>query len=283
MWAGESESLNGDLIFGTMHIPGNASATHTSCQINGFNLPFECSDNPGSYPERATSIWWISHPAEPLLRQTHLLYGESELWAFSNGEWTLTPTGWDPMFGTSGFDNSYLNYSWVMEVVDNHLFVGTMDQTTIYSTTGSYDNPQNPYGPNAGADLWRIDPTPSGPAPAVPETTKAFGDWPGVYNYRPYGWRTLIKSADGSNTLFAGMATSVNLGAVGEGAGFQLLELNHEAPPPPPTCTWDIQPEEPNFDFDVDALDLQEGLNQGLLPGQLSEFAQQFGTANCNE
>jgi hypothetical protein len=46
-----------------------------------------------------------------------------------------------------------------------------------------------------------------------------------IYTYSPYGFRTLVKSTD-ETRMYAGMATGVNLGAVGDGAGFQLLLLD---------------------------------------------------------
>ena len=108
-----------------------------------------------------------------------------------------------------------------MEVTDNKLFIGTMDYSTLNNASAS----------SAGADLWRIDGTADDvPVAAVAETTNAFGKPAfATYTYRPYGFRCLIKSPDGTK-LFAGMASGVNLGAVGDGAGWQLLQLDSVAP-----------------------------------------------------
>ena len=233
---GGIEFLNGWLYFGTMHIPGNAADVHTTCTLTGgIQIPSRfCMGEPQTSEEqsalyygtaRATSIWRIRN-AESNNRVTQLLYGEAQLPAYDQNTRSFPLVdnlgGYVPLLGKSGFNWPYNNYAWVMEVVDNKLFVGTMD----YSTLG------NTASPSSGADLWRIDGTASDvPVAAVAETTNAFGspDHP-TYTYKPYGFRTLIKSADGTR-LFAGMATGVNLGAVGDGAGWQLLQLNSSAAP----------------------------------------------------
>jgi hypothetical protein len=108
---------------------------------------------------------------------------------------------------------------------------------------------------SGGADLWRIDssipdvinPDDSNKYQAEAETTRAFkcgarkcGEGEvclpceqRVYNCHPYGFRTLNRSTDGTK-LYAGMATGVNLCAVGDGAGYQLLLLDSVGPTP----TW---------------------------------------------
>ena len=205
---------------------------------------------------RATSIWRIRNP-ESSNRETQLLYGEASLGAYdpnhppppaegaSSTEWQAwmdlvfpkAPNvgGYVPLLGTSGFNNRCNNYAWVMETVGSSLFVGTMDYCSMGSTSSS-----------AGADLWRIDSDipdvidPEDPAKykAVAETTRAFkcgagdvclADQPRIYNYSPYGFRTLEKSTDGTK-LYAGTATGVNLNAVDDGAGFQLLLLDSVPP-----------------------------------------------------
>ncbi len=235
---GGIEFLNGWLYFGTMHIPGNATDRHQTCTIPPYSVllpssicmgPPQNTDEANALQEgthRATSIWRI-RDAESSDRVTQLLYGEAQLPAYDEATRSFPMVanlgGYQPLLGASGFNSIYNNYAWVMEVVDNRLFVGTMDFSTLF----------NSGDPSAGADLWRIDGTADEtPVAAVAETTTAFGspEFP-TYTYRPYGFRTLIKSADGTK-LFSGMAGGVNLGAVGDGAGWQLLQLDSVAPAP---------------------------------------------------
>lgn len=209
---------------------------------------------------RATSIWRIRNP-ESSNRETQLLYGEETLRAYnpnypdppaegaSEQEWQTwmdqvfpevpNAGGYIPLLGSSGFNNTCNNYSWTMETAGDSLFVGTLDMCSMGSTSTT-----------AGGDMWRfdslipdvIDPGNPDKYRAEAETTKAFKCGAGdicqpcidkIYNYSPYGFRTLVKSTDGTK-LYAGMATGVNLGAVGDGAGFQLLMLDSAGPMP----TW---------------------------------------------
>lgn len=235
---GGIEFLDGWLYFGTMHIPGNAADRHTTCVLpNGYQIPPSlCLGEPQDLEEqlavyygthRATSIWRIRN-AESSARVTQLLYGEAQLPAYDAATRSFplvnNAGNYQPLLGSSGFGSTYNNYAWVMEVVDNRLFIGTMDYSTLY----------DPSDPGSGADLWRIDGTADdAPVAAVPETTTAFGAAEyATYGYHPYGFRTLVKSADGTK-LYAGMATGVNLGAVGDGAGWQLLQLDSLEPVEP--------------------------------------------------
>jgi hypothetical protein len=231
---GGIEFINGWLYFGTMHIPGNASDLHRTCILQPIGTtisPDLCMGEPQndaeesalwSGPSRATSVWRIKN-AESTSRVTQLLYGEAQLPAYDpeTRSFPLVDNmgGYIPLLGKSGFGSSRNGYSWVMEVTDNKLFIGTSD-----------------FG-STGADLWRIDATADDvPVPAVSETTSAFKTEFLLYNNsvnEPYGFRCLIKSTDGTK-LYAGMATGVNLGPVEDGAGFKLLELDSVAPPVDP-------------------------------------------------
>ena len=220
--------LNGWLYFGTMHVPYQVTKTHESCTFQPGNFPLpgsRCFGEPRNSTEeeilvegtqRATTIWRIKN-AESANRVTQLLYGEARLPAYNSTTRSFPLVnnlgGYQPLLGSSGFNNKDNHYSWVMEVMAGRLFIGTMD-----------------IGPS-GADLWSIAGTSSNtPVPAVAETTSAFSEILGpVFRLPPYGFRTLIRSEDGTR-LFAGTATGVNLGAVGEGAGWHLLELLPQAP-----------------------------------------------------
>ena len=51
----------------------------------------------------------------------------------------------------------------------------------------------------------------------------------------------------------------------------------------PSSCTWDIEPGAPGFDFDVDGLDLHAArIDLAATPADLQIFAQQFGKADCS-
>lgn len=233
--------------------------------------------------ERATTIWRIRNP-ESNNRETQLLYGEATLHAYnpnhpapppegaSDDEWEAwmeqvfpeTPNvgGYVPLLGSSGFNNDCNNYAWVMETVGSSLFVGTMDYCSMGSTSST-----------AGADMWRIDSSipdvidPADPAKyqAVAETTRAFKYGAGdlyqpcqtegrIYNYSPYGFRTLVKSTDGTK-LYAGTATGVNLNAVGDGAGYQLLLLDSVNPEDP---TWYHDSDGDGYGLNTDSVQAPE-------------------------
>ena len=245
--------LNGWLYFGTMHIPGNAAGLHITCSIPPYGIPLSSdvcfgahseedattySSSISTGTERATSIWRIKNAEDSNNRVTQLLYGEAQLRAFNpdyansanypdnltaDDIFPLVPNvgGYEPLLGSSGFNWPYNNYAWVMTVAAGHLFVGTMDYSSLFDPTGGYDAA---YGLNTGFDLWRIDDNGDDPPFVEAETITAFAEYPGIYTYRPYGVRTLVKSTDGTK-LYLGTATGVNVGAVGQGAGWQLLEL----------------------------------------------------------
>jgi hypothetical protein len=286
---GGIEFLNGWLYFMTMHIPGNAADVHENCYMppldNSFPPEYCFGETQGiseslavsNATARATALWRIKNAESPDTRETQLLYGEAFLPQYQDGiypgsssnpfdAFPMVSTGYTPLLGSSGFDNDCNNYGWVMQVVGNYLFAGTMDYCTI----------SNPGSISSGADLWRIDGTAGDvPLAAVPETRNAFKDFntpgtPDIYHYSPYGFRNLIKSADGTS-LYAGMATGVNVGAVGDGAGWQLLQLDLAADPPP-FCAWDVEPE--GGDADVDGLDLAAAAAMGLSPVQLDPSCQ---------
>lgn len=62
-----------------------------------------------------------------------LLYGEKMLPAYDsqNKKWELRSTGWNPVFGRSGFNNPFINYIWSANVYDDKLFLGTMDFSNL--------------------------------------------------------------------------------------------------------------------------------------------------------
>ena len=317
---GGIEFLNGWLYFMTMHIPGNAADAHRICDIAPLDFDIFGADicfGAGREPEeltsseynavysnvgRSTSVWRIKNAESASNRVTQLLYGEAQLPKFTPGKYDpdnpeLSQNPYDaftlvdnvghytPLLGSSGFNNSCNNYGWVMQVVGDNLFAGTMDYCTLYRPNTSID-PENYFSLyNGGADIWRISGGAGDNLPTVlPETTSAFkgfdnaGTGPAdVYTYMPYGIRTLAKSSDGTK-LFVGTASGNNLAPEGEGNGWSLLQLDSIAPL---SCDWDIEPVE--NDYDVDGLDLAAAANQPIPSAELGVFAQQFGHANCAE
>ena len=277
---GGIESLNGWIYWATMHIPGNTADVHSVCTIPPLPIelfgPDQCMGawvdnlagrglNSAEYNSiynntyRSTTLWRIKN-AETNNPTIQLLFGESQLGAFDpnggydptdpasdpNDAWTLTSTGYTPMMGSSGYNNPYNNYGWVMQKVDNRIFAGTMDFSTL-SRPNQSPNPANPFPVfNYGADIWQISGGAGDALPLViPETTNAFKGFdnagPGVadiYNYMPYGIRTMVPSSDGTK-LFVGVASGNNLGAVDSGNGWQLLQMDSIAAA---SCSWDIEP-----------------------------------------
>ncbi|MDY6853752.1 MAG: hypothetical protein SWO11_03435 [Thermodesulfobacteriota bacterium] len=194
--AGDLHYFDGWLYFGTMHLSP------------GLALLVDPKILPGTW--RATTIWRARN-LENSNPEIQLLYGEAELLAYNKKtKWfDLVPNvgGYQPLYGSSGFGNRYNNYAWTMEVIDDHLFVGTMDCSYL-----TVSDPEQIAPLEFGADLWRFD---SSNSPAVAE------DISGLGNPLNYGIRTLIVSEDGTK-LYVGMANPMNLEEEG---GWELREL----------------------------------------------------------
>jgi hypothetical protein len=201
--------FDGWVYFGTMHIPGNAMDKHSNCtEPYCFGQPSTLLDllnlNNGTW--RATSIWRARN-LESSTPEVQLLYGEAQLPAFmaQTGKFQLVDNagGYIPLYGSSGFDNRYNNYAWVMTGANGRLFVGTMDASVLFGASTT------PWG----ADLWRFDDS---------ETPAQVENQDGLGNPNNYGIRCLIASPDGTR-LYAGMANPMNLDPEG---GWSLIELN---------------------------------------------------------
>jgi hypothetical protein len=201
--------FDGWVYFGTMHIPGNAADNHTTCTHSYcFGEPHGIIElailNAGTW--RATSIWRVRN-LESETPEIQLLYGEAVLPAFDPVTRTFpyvpNSGGYMPLYGSSGFGNTYNNYSWVMTGANGHLFVGTMDASVLFRSIFT----------TWGADLWRFD---NSNSPAQLESDDGLG------NGDNYGIRCLIASPDG-NRLYVGTANPMNLDPEG---GWSLLQLN---------------------------------------------------------
>ena len=107
-----------------------------------------------------------------------------------------------PIFGGAGFGNLNNNYTWEMRIVNDRLYVGTMDRVGI---TDALDS-------GAGADLYSFT---SARRAAVEEDGNGLGN---VFNY---GYRTMLPGAP--NKLYIGTANPFNLSPDG---GWELLEVD---------------------------------------------------------
>jgi hypothetical protein len=206
---GAEQYFDGWLYWGTIHLQNSAALyIHEGCTAS---FCFGKPQNPSQLAAlaagvyRTTSVWRGRNLENPKTREIQLLYGESELPACCSAPHTfaMTPTGWTPLYGSSGFGNPANEYTWTMAVFDGHLFVGTFDESILQpgSDLAEY-----------GADLWRFD---SSDSPAVNE------DYSGLGNPLNYGIRILHPLDDGSG-LIAGMANPFNLSPNG---GWELRVL----------------------------------------------------------
>jgi hypothetical protein len=216
---GALQFFDGWLYWGTINLQ-NAPALgiHQRCT---YSFCFGPADTPeelaalkaGVY--RSTSVWRGRNLEDPNTREVQLLYGESELPACCSAPKTfaMTPTGWTPLYGPSGFGNPSNEYTWRMAVYDGHLFIGTYDAAL-----------QQGHYAEDGADLWRFDDSNS---PAVNE------NYTGLGNPLNYGIRILYPLDDGSG-IIAGMANPYNLAP---GGGWELRLLQEGTPSPAPART----------------------------------------------
>ena len=200
---GAVQSYGGWLYWGTIHLPTvGAKKVHMSCT---FSFCFGVPANPdeeqalskGVY--RTASVWRGRNLEDVATREIQLLYGETELPACTAPHtFTMTSTGWTPLYGKSGFNNPKNEYIWQMAVFDNRLFVGTFD-----SSFGT---------PETGGDLWRFD---SPNSRALNENYQGLGDT------NNYGIRAM-EGLDDETGLMVGMANPSNLAV---GGGWELRRL----------------------------------------------------------
>ncbi len=273
---GAMASYGGGLYWGTMHVPFLAFAAHY-----GFYQDFYDAIGTAGYSEefllaaflgthRATSLWLGENLTD--VPNVSMLYGLPALPSFDPGTdpipsdpmvgdyWSIVDTGWEPVWGISGFGNLFNNYTWSMTVNNGRLWVGTMDMQYLLMDAGAtvlqgilesegitLDEAlaeliasggidpmvgeilgtlaDDDLLTTAGADLYYF-PFPN--APAFPESLS------GIDNFTSYGVRNL-RSVDGD--VYAGMANPMNLltdtsDDLPEG-GWELIRLEDEAPNTP--------------------------------------------------
>ncbi|RJP62445.1 MAG: T9SS C-terminal target domain-containing protein [Ignavibacteriales bacterium] len=140
------------------------------------------------------------------------------------GGWMFVPNNMHslPLFGLSGINNFFNNYTWAMDVYKNRLYVGTMDWSFLAFAPLMSLIPELPEGIQdiinqlgltkyLGADLWKFT---SSSFPAVPVSVGGLG------NNLNYGVRNLL--SDGT-ALYAGMANPMNLSPKG---GWELIRVD---------------------------------------------------------
>ncbi len=205
---GAIASFGNSLVFGTMYFP--FSAAHAA--INVYGLP----DNAASVLQieaktrRPVTIFRIDNAvSNPVVKP---LYAEASVQVYvptdplhpkNGGSWVAKPTKLGtPLFGSSGFGNTWNNYTWNMTVLSNALYIGTMDWSYLYADTldlfGTYPTAL-PGGNSYGGDLFKM---------TSPTSAGTMLNVDGLGNKLNYGIRT---SAVVGNLLYLGMANPMNL------------------------------------------------------------------------
>lgn len=134
---GALASFDGQLTWGTMHVPGVATALQLRTWAEYYNTLDQQQANLQRFiallaTQRAIAIFSATGlEANTQPSSIRLLYGQAVLPAFNpvSKEWQLVPNKSEstPQLGLSGFNNPFNNYTWTMAVSDGGLFVGTMD------------------------------------------------------------------------------------------------------------------------------------------------------------
>lgn len=224
---GALASFDGKLYWGTMHVPMLSTIAHFG--VYGY---------PGSSEEALISMLG-TYRSISIFRgdnfgtegeEIELLYGLPKLPTYIPGPgWQLADNnmgGQWPEYGPSGFGNFFNNYTWTMEVFDDHLFIGTMDWSYLIFgdlipelplefpvdcsewegdscdfVTYAYENFVELLNDHRlmGADLFRFEDSDS---PALPESLSGFE------NFSNYGIRTMISDEE---ALYLGMANPMNM------------------------------------------------------------------------
>jgi hypothetical protein len=234
---GALASFDGALYWGTMHVPWQATAVALSA-YQYMPVTNEEWTNTVVGTFRTAAIFRGRQFNRHGRRHIDLLYGEPQLPAFQAATAT-EPARWvrvnnnmppghrTPLYGLSGFNNAYNNYTWSMAVWNNRLWVGTMDwsQPAEQGTEQIFESVLQPIPIDIslffaaqifGGDLFSFQDSRS---PAVAESAA------GVGNPTSYGIRNMVATAQ---SLFVGMANASNLltSATGPKGGWELIELS---------------------------------------------------------
>ncbi|BFU42259.1 hypothetical protein KRMM14A1004_04960 [Krasilnikovia sp. MM14-A1004] len=211
-------AFDGYVYWGTMHVPMKSSMVHANVYPPADK---EAAKTQDVNTQRAVSIWRGKDLGLPT-QKIELVYGEKTLpaWDPATSTWSQKSTNFTPLYGKSGFGYLFNNYTWRMTVVDNKLFVGTMDWSYLVKDLlqgAAPTAPVNKFARQAMADpdSWAkplIKPSqfggdlymfPDSNSPAVAVNKRGLG------NYLNYGIRNMIP--DGTGGLYIGMANPMNL------------------------------------------------------------------------
>jgi len=228
-------AFGGYVYWGTMHVPMKSSIA----EANKYPPVDSAAAKAQTInAQRAISVWRGKDLGLPT-QKIELLYGETSLPAYdpTTATWSNKSTNYTPLYGKSGFGSQFNNYTWRMTVIDNKLFVGTMDWSYLVKDLLAMGKtaPVNAAAKKAltdpvnwgstqikpsqfGGDLWMF-PTSDAKAQAV--NTRGLG------NYLNYGIRNMIPNGTGG--LYLGMANPMNLRTDTKDArpegGWELLEM----------------------------------------------------------
>jgi hypothetical protein len=237
---GALASYGGYLFWGTMHVPLLSTVAHLLV-ADSLGYELELLDTfLGSF--RAIAIFRGSALGTDS-QNVELLYGEKRLSSLNllpvlGGQppvWEVVPNkmGATPLYGSSGFGNSFLNYTWTMNVFQDQLYVGTMDWGYLFSEfaeeLAGFPIPITIPEEDLGADLWRF------PAPDQPAVAESIN---GVGNETSYGIRTTVVD---DKHFYLGMANPMNLRtdpALGGVGGWELIDLFDPSELGPPGAPW---------------------------------------------
>ncbi|GAA2505503.1 hypothetical protein [Winogradskya humida] len=230
-------SFGGYVYWGTMHVPMKSSTAHANKYPPTSD---EQAKTQAVKTQRAISIWRGKNLGLPN-QKIELLYGEKTLpaWDPATATWSDKSTNYTPKYGKSGFGYLFNNYTWRMTVVDNRLFVGTMDWSYLVKdlladagatahvnkdAREALADPANWHMPQVspatfGGDLFMF---PNANSAAEPVDIRGQG------NYLNYGIRNMIPNGKGG--LYLGMANPMNLRTdktdTRPEGGWELVEMN---------------------------------------------------------
>lgn len=237
-------SYNGDLYWGSMHIPELGFVSHITeygGDYAGVGGPTDQDLQVAMLASERSSVIFRGHNFTSGTPEIELLYGLEYLPVFDPFDltWYLEPNLLDvtfgitttPAYGAAGIGDAFNNFTWSMAEYDDQLFVGTMDWSLMQDdfVFTIIDLLRLPFGftvpqpPSlVGADLYRFYSS-SEPALAV--------DQNGLGNYSNYGFSALLSM---DSDLFIGTANPLNLRTdptddEPEG-GWELLKLTRFTP-----------------------------------------------------
>jgi len=209
---GALASFDGQLYWGTMQVYGSgATIFHEQYPQAAMTADLYAKTH------RPLALFRGDDFDDPEARTVELLYGDSRLFVYTpssllGGTWNLEENrAGEPTFGEAGFGNRANMYVWSMEVHDDQLYIGTLDEDsgmygTLYAALrGSLDWSERLLkviglpDVRLGADLWCI---PSGDEEAFSVTKEGAG------NPLNHGIRTMVSTPHG---LFLGTANASNL------------------------------------------------------------------------